>query len=126
MNDESTNNNTDLTALIQEIQILNESTVSNGERLDEITEYLITQDKLQSKKESDLKKAQEEQSEKDIKANEEKEQAQQEQTETYTELLQNVSNQLEVQNALLSGQNFMSGIICGVLLFTILWNKINL
>lgn len=126
MYNESTSSNIDLTPLIKEIQTLNKSVGSNGERLDQITDYLITQDKLQSEKEEQLKKEQEEQQEINTKATQEKEQSEQQQTETYTELLQNVSDQLEVQNALISGQNFMSGIICGVLLFTILWNKIGL
>ena len=49
MENETIDNSIDFTTLIEEIQILNQGIVSNGERLDQINEYLILKDKEEKK-----------------------------------------------------------------------------
>ena len=49
MENETVDNSIDFTPLIEEIQILNQGILSNGERLDQINEYLILKDKEEKK-----------------------------------------------------------------------------
>ena len=46
---ETSNNNLDFASVIEELQTLNEGTVSNGEKLDQVIDYLIAQDELNQK-----------------------------------------------------------------------------
>lgn len=123
MENEVPNNNADYSALLKEIQILNEGVVSNGERLTEISEFLIAKDKAENlEKEENLKKQEEEklkneevEKENQVKASEE--------TDTYTELLTDVRDQMVLTNNILSGQVFFMGVIFGILLLKILWDR---
>lgn len=116
MENETTNNSIDITPLLEEIQILNQSTISNGKRLDEISDYLIAKD--QEEKEArdteylDQKEAKrtEEQSQADI-------------NETYTELLTDIRDQVSLTNNIMSGQIFFIGVLFGVVLLSVLWNR---
>ena len=53
MENENTGNNFDITPIVEELQILNKGVVSNGEKLDSITEYLIAKDKEEKDKEEE-------------------------------------------------------------------------
>lgn len=120
---ENTSNNTDTAAVIKELQILNQGIGSNAEKLDYITEYLITKDEsAQEKAEKEQQKAEEEE-QKLQKAAEEKQQEEEEQTETYTELLSDIRDQVSLTNNILSGQIFFMGVLFGVALLSVLWNR---
>ena len=130
MENENISNNIDITPIVEELQILNKGVVSNGEKLDSITEYLITKDKQQEEKEEEQLKKETEKQEEQLKKEEEqkgldeqKEQSQTEQTETYTELLTDIRDQSVVTNYILSGQIFFMGVLFGVVLLSVLWNR---
>ena len=130
MENENTSNNIDITPIVEELQILNKGVVSNGEKLDSITEYLIAKDKEDKEKEEEQLKKEEEQLKKDQEEEElqkgieqEKEQSQTEQTETYTEILNDIRDQSVVTNYILSGQIFFMGVLFGVVLLSVLWNR---
>lgn len=120
---ENTGNNSDTATIIKELQILNQGTVSNGEKLDQVIEYLITKEE----KEEETKKQEEEKKEtaqqEEQKTAEEKEQTATEQNETYTELLTDIRDQSVLTNDLLTGQIFFMGVIFGIILLNVLWNR---
>ena len=120
---EAANNNLDFTAIIEELQTLNEGTVSNGEKLDQVIEYLIAQDELKQKKEKDQEKKSTEEAEQAEIKSQEKEQQEQLQDETYTMLLTDLRDQTTLSNYLISGQIYFEGVIFGTLLLTVLWNR---
>ena len=130
MENENTNNNIDLTPIVEGLQTLNQGTNSNGEKLDEIMEYLITKDKLEQEEKEKAAKEQEEK-EKAAKDQEEKDQqeaeiksAQEEQDqETFEEVITNIRDQVVLTNNLLSGQIFFMGVVFGVLMLKILWDR---
>ena len=113
---ENTGNNSDTATIVKELQILNEGTVSNGEKLDQVIEYLITKEEKEEKQKETAQ--QEEQ-----KSAEEKEQTATEQNETYTELLTDIRDQSALTNDLLTGQIFFMGVIFGIILLNVLWNR---
>ena len=124
------------TELTEALNNLNQNTVVTNNKIDELQHYFIRKDEEEEKAQ---KKAQQEAEEKAQKEAEEKEantkaqeeeqltrEAQQQtQDEIYTEQLQNINSQLEATNGMLVGNFVTDGIICGVLLLTILWNKLN-
>lgn len=120
---ENIGNNSDTASIIEELQILNQGTVSNGEKLDQVIEYLITKEE----KEEETKKQEEEKKEtaqqEEQKTAEEKEQTATEQNETYTELLTDIRDQSALTNDLLTGQIFFMGVIFGIILLNVLWNR---
>lgn len=116
MENETVNYNIDFTPLLEEIQVLNEGVISNGERLDEISEFLITRDKEEKEeKEEQLKKDQETEQEENIRSSEE--------TETYTEILSDIRDQSVLTNNIMAGQIFFMGVIFGILFLNVLWNR---
>ena len=116
------------TEITEALNNLNQNTVVTNNKLDELQHYFIRKDEEEEKAQ---KKAQQEAEEKEAntKAQEEEQQTreaqQQTQEEIYTEQLQNINSQLEATNGMLVGNFVTDGIICGVLLLTILWNKLN-
>ena len=135
MENETVDNSIDFTPLIEEIQILNQGIVSNGERLDQISEYLILKDKEEKKeKQAAEKQAAEENEAAEKQAAEENEvaekqaaetrEAQQQTQETYTELLTDIKEEQQLTNQMFAGQFLLFGIITGILLFKILWDKL--
>ena len=123
-------------ALQEALDTLNENTVVTNNSIQELHHYIIKKDKeAQEEKEraeqEAIEKAEKEAEEKEEKTKAEQEEQQtrdaqaQTQEEIYTEQLQNINTQLEVTNGMLVGNFVTDGIICGVLLLTILWNKIN-
>lgn len=120
---ENTNNNSDTSAIIEELQILNEGTVSNGEKLDQVLEYLVTKDKKEQEEKEAAQEEEDQKKEEEQKTTEEKEQSDIEQNETYTEVLTDIRDQTALTNNLLSGQIFFMGVIFGLLLLNVLWNR---
>lgn len=121
--DENTSNNSDTSAVIEELQILNQGTVSNGEKLDQVIEYLITKDKKEQEEKETAQEEQEQAQEEEQKSTEEKEQSVNEQNETYTELLTDIRDQTVLANNLLSGQIFFMGVLFGIIFLNVLWNR---
>ena len=118
--------------LTEALNNLNQNTVATNNSVQELKEYFIKKDKEEEKEKQEAEKQAKEEAE--IKEQEEAEaqtkaeqtrEAQQTQEEIYTEQLQNINTQLEVTNGMLVGNFVTDGIICGVLLLTILWNKLN-
>ena len=117
MINETVDNNIDLTPLLKEIQILNEGVVSNGERLDQINEYLILKDKQDQEKTE--KNAETEETTRSAEL-----QASEEQNDQFEELLIDIRLEQQLTNQLLAGSFLFYGIIAGILLFKILWDKL--
>ena len=116
MENETTNNNVDLNPLLEEIQVLNQGIVFNGEKLDQLTEFLITKDKIEQEEKEEKEKAEqiELQQKSDRSA---------EETETYTELLEDIRDQSALTNNIMAGQIFFMGVLFGIILLNVLWNR---
>ena len=119
MENENSSNNTDFTAVIKELQDLNNNTDANGKKLDSIIDYMLAKD-IQEK--SDKEQAEKVAADNEVKAQEEQA-AQDTQTETYTELLTDIRDQSVLTNNILAGQIFFMGVLFGVLLLNVLWNR---
>ena len=100
------------------INHLDNTTNETNNAIKDLTEYLQEKDEKEQKEK-------EEKAEVETKQSETRDAQQQTQEEIYTEQLQNINTQLEATNGMLVGNFVTDGIICGVLLLTILWNKLN-
>lgn len=120
---ENTSNNSDTSAIIEELQILNQGTVSNGEKLDQVLEYLVIKEEKEQQEKDSKKEEEEQKDQEEQKASEEEQQNQEEQTVTYTELLTDIRDQSVLTNNLLSGQIFFMGVLFGIILLNVLWNR---
>lgn len=121
--------------LLEALQQLNQSTVATNKSVQDLQEYFIAKDRKE-KQEAETLQKQAEQEGKEKAELEEQQKREQEsaeaeetakadsQTETYTELLTNIRDEIQLNNQLISGQFLMFGIICGILLFKILWDKL--
>ena len=121
--------------LLQALNDLNHTSVATNNSIKELTEYLIIKDKQEKQKEDTLNKQAEQAEKEEAEIQEQKEQkeasAQAEQsaradaqTEEYETLLSDIKAEQQLTNQLLSGQFLFFGIICGILLFKILWDKL--
>lgn len=113
---EDSNNNIDNSAILKELQALNKGIDALTENQEELTEFIINKDK--EEKEAEEKK-QEETKQEQTKADQENIK----QAETYTETLEQISNNVNVTNHLLAGQIFFFGVVVGVLLIKILFDR---
>lgn len=113
---EDNSNSINNSSILEELQALNEGITSLNENQEELTEFIIKRDKenteAQAEKEEKLEEDQ-------VKSD----QDQTEQAETYTETLEQISNNVNVTNHLLSGQIFFFGVVVGVLLIKILFDR---
>lgn len=130
MENEATNNE-----ILQAINNLNDNTVGVNNSIKELQEYFILKEKREQQEKETLKKQQEqaekEQAQIDEQNTKEAESAEAEQqaksdaeTETYTELLTDIRQEQILTNQMFAGQFLFEGVITGVLLFTIIWNKL--
>lgn len=123
MDNENSSNSTDFTAVVEELQNLNHNADANGKKLDQIIDYMLAKD-IQEKSEKEEQQKQEEKAAQDNEVKAQEEQAAQDtQTETYTELLSDIRDQTVLTNNILSGQIFFMGVLFGVLLLNVLWNR---
>lgn len=106
---------------------LNSNTSATNDSIKELTAYLVAKDK---KEQEETAKEEKLQAEKDEQQAQEDEQALAEstakadaQTETYTELLTTIKDNVDLTNHLLSGQIFFMGALLGVLLIKILFDR---
>lgn len=124
MSDEAVSNNIDINPIVEELQILNKGVVSNGEKLDSISEYLIAKNIQDADKESAAKQAELEKSAEDKRSAEEKAAEQQEQAETYTEILTQINDGVQLTNQLLAVQSIYIGVIVGLLFIKIFVDRL--
>ena len=120
---EDSNNNIDNSAILKELQALNKGIDALTENQEVLTEFIINKDK-EEKEEQEQK--QEEELKKEEETKQEQTKADQESTrqaETYTETLEQISDNVNVTNHLLAGQNFFLGVVVGVLLIKILFDR---
>lgn len=118
-NDNSSNN----AAVLEELQTLNEGISSLNENQEELTEYIINKDK----EEEELKAEQEEEQkiadEESEQIEQEEKEAQEADQETYTEIVSDIRDSINLNNHLLSGQIFFCGVIAGLLIIKILFDR---
>lgn len=130
MENEATNNE-----ILQAINNLNDNTVGVNNSIKELQEYFILKEKREQQEKETLKKQQEqaekeqaqidEQNTKEVESAEAEQQAKSDaETETYTELLTDIRQEQILTNQMFAGQFLFEGVITGVLLFTIIWNKL--
>lgn len=123
MENETSSNNIDFTPVIKELQILNQGVSYNGKRLDQINEYLLLKEKQENEEKEAQEKQAQEKAEQEAVESAQKSESDAQQTETYTELLTDIRDQTVLTNNLLSGQIFFIGVLFGVLLMNVLWNR---
>ena len=127
------NNNRD--EILIALDKLNENQVATNNAISELQHYIIEKDKAEEKEKKQAQQEAEEKAEAEAQETEnQKKEAEtkeaenntkaEQETETYTELLQSTSDGIAVNNGLIAGQYVTDGILCGVLLLTILWNKL--
>lgn len=109
------------TELNESIDRLSNNTQDTNNAVNDLREYLQDKDNKQAEAEAEAEQKAQEETEHQT----EQQTAEQESTETEIQLLTEVKQELQLQNQMIAGSFMMSGIICGVLLFTILWNKFN-
>lgn len=116
-------NNDILDALVK----LNESSSATNKSVQELQAYFIAKDKKEKQEAETLKKQSEqeekkqaelqEQEKKEIESAEAEQNAKaEEETQTYTELLTDVRDQVKLNNEIMAGQLLFFGIITGILL----------
>lgn len=115
-------NNND--SILQALSDLNQNTVATNNSIKELQEYFLIKDKREQEKQA---KAEEEES-KALEVKEQEEQtskdAEQQQVDTYTELLTDIRDNVQLSNEIFAGQLFFTGVIAGLLVGIILWNRI--
>lgn len=114
---------------------LNENQVATNNSINELNHYIIEKDKKEEKEKANAEKEAKEIAEKEAEETENKNkeqekreltksQQEQEQQEIYQEQIHILSDGISTQNGMIAGQFVTDGIIAGVLLLTILWNKL--
>lgn len=130
MNEEQVTNSDILNAINE----LNQNSVATNNSIKELQEYFILKDRKEEQKEATAKKQEEEQkqTQEELQEQQKKEEesalAEQTakadtQTETYTELLVEIRDKQELSNEIFAGQLFFTGMIAGLLIGIILWNR---
>lgn len=123
------------TELIEVLNKLNNSVEQNTQSINQIQQYLIIKDRQdkkdqQAKEETEQKKAEEEQKtqeekqEQEALASEESAAKADAQTETYTELLTEINEGVQLTNQLLTVQGIYFGIVIGLLFMKIFIDRL--
>ena len=127
---EDNNNNIDTSAILSQLQTLNEGVSSVNQQTKELVNYLVVKDKEEAEAKRQAEEAQkkenkeaEEQAIKEAEEQASKDEQAQAETETYTELLTNIRDGIELQNQMQASQILFFGIICGVLLVKIFFDR---
>ena len=117
--DETTN-----TQIIELLESINENTISTKDSIDELQEYLIIQEKKENEEKEKQEEIEAEKSETESLAKSEQESNASDQAETYEMMLVDIRLEQQLTNQLLSGTFLFYGIIAGILLFKIIWDKL--
>lgn len=123
------------TQLIEVLNKLNDSVDQNTQSINQIQQYLIIKDQQDkkdqlSKEETEQKKAEEEQKtlaekeEQEALASDQSAAKAEAQNETYTELLTEINEGVQLTNQLLTVQGIYFGIVVGLLFMKILFDRI--
>lgn len=121
--------------ILDALNSLNENTVGTNNSIKELQEYLIIQQRKQEQKEATLAKQAEEEAEEqallDEQSAKEEESALAEstakadaETQTYTELLTDIRDQMILNNDLLVINGIYIGIVVGLLFVKTIWDRI--
>lgn len=121
--------------LLQALLQLNESSNATNKSVQELQAYFIAKDKKEKQESETLKKQQEqeskEQAELEEQAKREQESAEAEktakadsETQTYTEILTEIDQGIQLQNQLMVAQSIYIGIVVGLLFMKILFDRI--
>ena len=113
--------------ILDALNSLNDNTVANNDSIKELTEYLISKDekeKEEQEKNEELRAEKEETESKEQETAKAEESAKADsQTETYTELLTSINDNVILTNHLIAGQIFFMGALLGTLLIKILFER---
>lgn len=110
-------------AVLKELQKINKYNETQQEAQKQAKQEADTKAEAEAQQaEADALEA-EEQAKSDAKIAEEKEAQEAQQTETYTELLTDIRNELDFSNQVYAGQILFMGMICGVLIAKILLDR---
>ena len=120
--------------ILDALNNLNSNTVATNNSVKELQEYFILKDKKEEQEKATAKKQEEQtkKEEEELTEQQEKEEASalaeqsarsEAQTETYTELLTDIRDKQELSNDIFAGQLFFTGMIAGLLIGIILWNR---
>lgn len=120
--------------ILNAINVLNSNTVATNDSIKELQEYFILKDKKEEKEKQNQeeialkeKKNQEEiqkqQEEEEASALAEESARSEAETQTYQELLVDIRDKQELSNEIFAGQLFFTGMIAGLLIGIILWNR---
>lgn len=111
MNDEQYNE------LNEALDNLNTNTDNTNSAINELQEYLEEKDKQEQEEKTQEEQTQAEQTQ----AEQETSQAQQ---DVYVGALMDIRNEIQLNNQMVAGQYMMMGIIAGIILFKVLWDKL--
>ena len=110
---------------------LNNNQVATTNKIDELTAYFIAKDKREQEekereenKEAEEKAIKEEEEQKQQEEIEQEEQQEEAEEQTISEILVDIKNEQIRTNEIFSGQLFFTGVIAGLLIGIILWNRI--
>ena len=120
-NENTTNETQDL--ILDNLRTLNENTVANNVKLSNIEKLLTEQYEHEQEKEKAQEKKEAEQSEADATATAERDASNAEQTETFEEILTETRDNITLTNSIFAGQICFLGIIAGILLGKILFDR---
>lgn len=120
--------------ILNALNDLNSNTIATNNSIKELQEYLISKDRKEQQEEATKAKQEEQealkQAELDEQTAKEEESAMAEQsakadqvTDTYTELLTDINNNVVLSNNIFAGQLLFTGIISGILLGKILFDR---
>lgn len=132
---EDNNNSADMSAVLQELQTLNQGISTLNKNQKELTEYIVIRDRKadEEKARADELAAEDKEVEDqrvtdnqiaEQKAQEDRDQQQADQAETYTELLNDSISEMQLTNQLLSVQTIYFGIIIGLLFIKIFIDRL--
>lgn len=127
---EDNSNSFDTLAIVEELQKIDQGLVALNTSQKELTEYIILRDKKADKEkaaaleqEAEKKEAEEQEAETLEAEKSEQQTREADQQQTYTELLTDIRDQTVLTNNLISGHIFFTGMLFGVMLLSVLWNR---
>lgn len=123
--EETTRNEELNNQILESLERINQNTVKTNNAIDDLQEYLILQDqkKEEKEKETEEKSSDSDDQDKQEETEEVAESSSATSEDTYEVLVQ-IRDEQRLTNQMFAGSFLISGIICGVLLFKILWDKL--
>lgn len=129
---EDNGNTFDTSAIVKELQAINKGLTDVNSSQQELMEYIIAKDQASDeekqaaeKEAAEKQEAEKQEAEKQQEESKAAETKADTQTETYTTLLTEVRDEVRLNNQLMAGSFIFYGIIAGIILFKVLWDKLN-